>query len=105
MMDKLTEYVFHEVQDCLSEINTRMKLSYFGLPDARRDSLTTFSLFPTTTFTLKKNLQSIVEYSVKPFNEEQRHVFDTIVGCILPGITAKNPFASVSHILPSSAKF
>ena len=96
LTDELAEaYVLNEIQNSLREISPSLSFKSLNLPVPPEHSyhIDTESTEPVPT---TENIESVMS-STKNFNNEQRRVFNTIIGEILPGVTTENLSAHVKR--------
>ncbi len=86
-----------EVQDALKYINDRLNMEVFGLtkPDNEIPAIPRLTADPMRTIEQQK---AAVVLAIERFNDGQKAVFNTVVGEILPGVSADHPFRRNSYI-------
>ncbi len=94
--DELTkDYLLTEIQNSLSEISPALSLESLNLPKPPERSYH-IQVENTNPVGNTQKIESI-EVNTTKFNKGQNNVFNTILGAILPGVTAENlcaPFQS-----------
>ncbi len=88
------KYAMHGVENARKEVNVRLTVEYFGFIKQMEgiEPLPQPSADPVKTV---EQQRKEIELAIKSFNDGQKAVFNAIVGAILLGVTADNPFASV----------
>ena len=90
------KYAMKEVEDVLKDINSRLSLEEFGFT-RQEENMPALPKIRVESTKSEEEHREEVEIAVKNFNLNQKKVFNAVVGEILPGVTADDPFAPVGE--------
>lgn len=89
-------YALRELNSALIDISPRLNIESFGFAKLS-DELRDLPAPKVDDGNSAEGLRVTVEHAINEFNEEQRVVFDAIVGEVLPGVNADDPLAPVDE--------
>ncbi len=94
--EEAQKYAMQEVQDALKDINDRLSVGDFGLRKLD-DGIQALPQLNNDQENIKEQQREAVYIAIQSFNKGQKAVFNAVVGEILHGVTADQPFAPVSE--------